>query len=79
MCHISTWCHYSGQDNETGQQESNDALPADLETYVNEDNTRFDEEIEEWDTEQKRKALQKVTPTGGEDVMVVGEVKGCKW
>ncbi len=57
-------------DKETGQKLETDTLPPDLEEYVHEDNTRFHEEIEEWDAEQKRKALQKA-----DDVVVVREVK----
>ena len=64
-------------DQETGQKLESDRLPQDLETYVHDDNVRFQEEIEEWDTEQKRKALQKAT--GSDDVVVVGEVKACKF
>ena len=60
-------------DHETGQKLESDRLPADLEAYVHSDNVRYQEEIEEWDTEQKRKALQKAT--GSDDVVVVGEVK----
>ena len=60
-------------DHETGQKLESDRLPPDLEAYVHSDNVRYQEEIEEWDTEQKRKALQKAT--GSDDVVVVGEVK----
>ena len=63
-------------DHETGQKLESDRLPADLEEYVHHDNVRYQEEIEEWDTEQKRKALQKAT--GSDDVVVVGEVKASR-
>ena len=63
-------------DHETGQKLESDRLPSDLEEYVHRDNVRYQEEIEEWDTEQKRKALQKAT--GSDDVVVVGEVKASR-
>uniref|UniRef100_W5LXU8 Ubiquitin carboxyl-terminal hydrolase 25 n=1 Tax=Lepisosteus oculatus TaxID=7918 RepID=W5LXU8_LEPOC len=46
-------------DKETGQMLSGlDKLPPDLKEYVMEDNQLFEKELEEWDTQQARKAQQ---------------------
>ncbi|XP_041439290.1 ubiquitin carboxyl-terminal hydrolase 25 isoform X4 [Xenopus laevis] len=46
-------------DKETGQVLTGmDTLPLDLREYVQEDNRRFEKELEEWDKEQLRKAEQ---------------------